>query len=63
MIDWIVAHWADLLIGASGIVAGSSVALHAIAPLTKTDKDDRAASWLDKVSAVLSKLSLNKKLP
>lgn len=56
---WVMANW-QLLVGTAGsVVMGASLAVKAIAPLTKTDKDDRAASWLTKVYTLLSKLALN----
>ena len=41
---------------AAYIVAGTVVALHAIAPLTKTSKDDAALHWLEWVEMWLRKI-------
>lgn len=43
----------------AAVIAGASVALKAIAPLTKTVKDDRVLALLTKAAALLEKLSLN----
>lgn len=58
-IAWITANWQVVLGTAGTVVLGASLAVKAIAPFTKTDKDDRAAGWLTKVHALLSKLALN----
>jgi len=50
--------WAKLFQIASYIVAGASVALAGIAPLTKNTKDDRLLAVL---KWLLAKLSLNVK--
>lgn len=42
---------------ATAVVAGASVALHVIAPLTKSRKDDAIVKWIDKI---LSWASLHK---
>lgn len=57
--QWLQANW--MLVGgtASAVVAGASLAVKAIAPLTETDKDDKVSVWLDKVHSLLSKLALN----
>ena len=55
--NWILSNYQTILIAVSGVVAGASVMLHAIAPLTKSTKDD---SWMAKVDWLLAKLSLNK---
>lgn len=54
-------HLPTVLVVLSAVVAGASVALKAIAPLTKTVKDDRALALLEKALGLLEKLSLNVK--
>jgi hypothetical protein len=59
VISWLTENWM-LVAGTAGtVVMGASVAVAAIAPLTKTDKDDKAAAWLKKVYTWLYKVSLN----
>lgn len=58
---WIVDHWKELALIVTGVVTAASVSLHALAPLTSTDADDRASRWLDKLVALLEKLALNKR--
>lgn len=41
---------------ASYTIAGGVVALKAIAPLTKTTKDDEALGWLEKVELFLHRI-------
>jgi hypothetical protein len=38
------------------VIAGAVVALHLIAPLTKTQKDDEALTWLQWVEATLRRI-------
>lgn len=58
-IAWISANW-QVVVGTAGtVVMSAAIAVKAIAPFTKTDKDDRAAGWLSKVHVFLSKLALN----
>lgn len=38
------------------VITGAVVALHVIAPITKTDKDDTALSWLQYLEALLRKV-------
>ena len=61
MMDWFLSNWAELLQAASNVVFGASVAVLAVSKLTKTDKDDKAAAWLQKVLSLLNKLALNPK--
>ena len=42
-----------------GVISGASVICRAIAPLTKTTADDRAAAWLVKAHKWLSVIALN----
>lgn len=57
--SWVLEHWSTIVVTALSIVGGASVAVKAIAPFTEWTGDDRAARWLDKAHAVLSKLALN----
>ena len=52
----IAINWAMALLT---VIGAASVAAAAIAPLTKTDKDDKIARLLKKAHAVLSKLAFN----
>jgi hypothetical protein len=58
-ISWVQTNWMLVAGTASAIVAGSSAVVAAIAPFTKTDKDDKVASWLAKLHKFLSKVALN----
>ena len=56
---WLAGNW-QMLVGTAGaVVMGASIMVKAIAPLTESDADDRAAGWLDKVHGWLSKIALN----
>jgi hypothetical protein len=55
----LLAYLPTALIVVSAVIAGASVALKAIAPLTKSVKDDRVLALLTKAAALLEKLSLN----
>lgn len=57
----VLNHKYEILAVACAVVAGASVALKAIAPLTKNVKDDRVLAGLEKLLAVLEKLALNTK--
>jgi hypothetical protein len=59
MLTWVSANWQVMIGTAGAIVMAASIAVKAIAPLTDNTADDRAASWLDKVHAWLSKIALN----
>jgi len=63
MVDWILAHYMDVLIVLSAVIAGASVICKALAPLTKSTVDDRAAGWLDRAHGWLSVIALNPKDP
>ncbi len=52
-------HLPTVLTVFAAVVAGASLALNAIAPLTKTVKDDRVLALLTKAARLLEKLSLN----
>ncbi len=60
MLDWLSANWMTCLLVVTSTVTAASVALHAIAPLTETKADDKAAAGADWLLALLKKLSLNK---
>ncbi len=55
MLD-IIAHYGVILLA---VVGGASAICKAIAPLTSTKLDDEAATFLDKVYALISKIALN----
>jgi hypothetical protein len=58
-LSWIMSNW-QLLLGVMGtVVMGASIAVKAIAPLTKNTADDKAAGWLDKIHGFFSMLALN----
>jgi hypothetical protein len=57
----VLEYLPTVLVVASAVIAGASVALAAIAPLTKTVKDDRVLAALKWVAGVLEKLALNVK--
>jgi len=59
VVAWISANW-QTVVGVTGtVVMGASIIVKAVAPFTATTKDDKAASWLDKVHGWLSKIALN----
>ncbi len=51
--EFLTSHWDLIVAAALGVLGGAAVALKAVAPLTKTDLDDKAASALEKVLAFL----------
>ena len=59
VISWLGANWQTIVGVAGTVVMGASIMVKAIAPHTATTKDDRAASWLDKVHGWLSKIAIN----
>ena len=63
--SWLIGNWGMLVTTLLAVIGGASVMVHAVAPLTKSKKDDKAAAWLDKVAgwlgAVASKVALNPK--
>lgn len=59
--SWIMTHWMELLLAATGVVTAASLALKAIAPLTKNTTDDKWAGRLGKVVKWLEKFALNTK--
>lgn len=50
MIEWIQAHWKDILAIIGGIVTVASIVVR----LTKTDRDDKALSVIIKILVALS---------
>lgn len=50
MIEWIQAHWKDILAIIGGVVTVASI----IVRLTKSDKDDKALSAIIKILVALS---------
>ena len=63
VITWLGANWMTVVGVVASVVMGASIAVKAIAPFTSTDKDDRAAGWLEKVYKWLNALALNPKQP
>lgn len=60
MLDRILSvDWVAVIAVLSTVVLAASIALRAIAPLTKNTVDDRAVRWLEKVQAFLAWLALN----
>lgn len=57
MPDWI----STALIVATAVVAGASVVLKVVAPITATIKDDRVLAFVEKALSFLEKLALNVK--
>lgn len=58
-INWLGSNWMMVAGVLGSIVMGASIIVKAIAPHTATNRDDRVASWLDKVHGWLSKIALN----
>jgi hypothetical protein len=58
-LTWLAENWQTLAITATSVVGGASMIVAAVAPLTKSDKDDRALAVLKKVVSWLEKLALN----
>ena len=48
--EWITTHWKDILAIIGGVVTVASI----IVRLTKSDKDDKALSWIIKILVALS---------
>lgn len=59
-LNWVVNNYQLVIITVLSLIGGASVALAAIAPLTKTTKDDRVLAVLNKAHSFLSKLALQK---
>lgn len=57
--EFLAANWKEIALGLTGLVTGASVLLKLLAPYTSSKADDKVAGALDKVVAVLKKLSLN----
>lgn len=60
MLDWLSQNWLAVYAAVLSLSVGASAALHVLAPLTKTQADDKAAAKLDWLISLLKKLSLNK---
>lgn len=59
IISWLGSNWTTV-VGVSGtVVMSASIAVRAIAPHTKTTKDDKAAAVLGKIYTFLNKLAIN----
>jgi hypothetical protein len=61
VIGWLGDNWMTLVGVAGTVVMGASMMVKAVAPFTKTVKDDRLAAALDKALGWLNKLALNPK--
>lgn len=65
LFSWLVGNWGVIVTTLLAVIGGASVMVKAIAPLTKSKADDKAAAWLDKaagwLSRVASKVALNPK--
>lgn len=59
--SWLTTHYLDVLNVILVTVGAASVVVAAVAPLTKTDSDDKWAVRLKKAHDLLSKVSLNVK--
>jgi hypothetical protein len=59
ILSWVSANWVTVVGTAGTVVMAASVAVKAIAPFTKNEKDDKAAAVLDKIYNWLSKIALN----
>lgn len=59
LISWLSANWLVLIMVATSVVGGASMIVKAIAPLTKSNLDNRIVKWLDKLHSLLSKVALN----
>ena len=60
-LNWLVENWQTIAITVTSIIGAASMAVAAIAPLTKTDTDDKVLSILSRAHKWLSKLALNPK--
>ena len=57
--EYIVANWYELFTAGLSIIGAASIIAFAIAPLTRTKRDDKLAVALKRVHAWLSALALN----
>ena len=55
-VKWLIDNYQAVGIAVLAVLGGLSVGLHAIAPFTSTKWDDRAAGWLDKIAAFLTRI-------
>ncbi len=53
--EFLAQHWTEIVLVASGVLAGAAMMLKAVAPYTKTDLDDKAASLIEKLLSYLNK--------
>jgi hypothetical protein len=58
---WVVENWMLIVGSGSTIIAAASAIVKIIAPYTDTKKDDKAATWLDKIYSFLNKVALTPK--
>lgn len=61
--EWLMANWLTILTVALTVVGAASVAVKAIAPLTKTRIDDWVGGALSWVHNLLQKIALNPQDP
>ena len=59
VIAWFMANWGLIITTLLAVIGGASIMVKAIAPLTRSDSDDKLVSFLEKVQAWLAKLALN----
>lgn len=59
MLSFLLSHKAEILVCLLAVVGAFSVVLKTIAPLTSSDLDDKWYARLEKLIALLEKLSLN----
>lgn len=58
-ISWVTTNWVTIVGTLGTVVMAASVMVKAIAPYTENTADDKAASFLTKAHAWLSKIALN----
>jgi hypothetical protein len=62
VITWLGANWTTVVGSLGTIVMASSLIVRGLSPFMKnTDKDEKAAAWLDKVYNWLNTLAINPK--
>lgn len=57
--SWLMANWQVIVTTLLTIIGGASVIVKAIAPLTRTESDNKLVGLLEKIQAWFAKLSLN----
>lgn len=60
-LSWLAENWQTITMTVTSLIGGASIIVAAIAPLTKSDVDDRALTMLQRAHKWLSKLALNPK--